>query len=497
MAKTVRETERKYDAPESVGLPSLDGVTGVGGCTELADNVLEATYYDTADYRLAQGGVTLRRRHGGEDSGWHLKLPVGVDTREEFQVGDENGSGEPPTELTNLVRAYRRGGVLAPVALVTTTRRRRQLTDAAGDPLAEVVEDDVHGHTLGEATSPARWREVEVELSEAGSVELLDRVERRLRAAGIDRSTFPSKLARVLGERLPPAPASPATKSSSAAGVVLDYLRNQADNVRAHDSAVRLDAPDAVHAMRVAIRRLRSGLQVFGTVIDRDRTRHLADELRWLGEVLGRARDLEVLRAKFEASLRELPDELVVGPVAGRLARFFGRHEADARAELLAALDGQRYLELLDSIDELLRHPPLTARAARRARRQLPSELRRASRRLRRRMRTAEKSPAGDERDQALHEVRKAAKRLRYAADATRPALGKPARRVSKQAKKLQKLLGDQHDAVAARPVLRELGVQAHLNAENGFTYGVLHGLQAVSAHDTEARLPSLWKAIG
>ena len=73
------------------------------------------------------------------------------------------------------------------------------------------------------------------------------------------------------------------------------YLREQAETIVRGDLSVRQDAPDAVHQMRVAIRRMRSALQAYGRVIDRSVTRELTTELRWLAGVLGDARDLEVL----------------------------------------------------------------------------------------------------------------------------------------------------------------------------------------------------------
>ena len=76
------------------------------------------------------------------------------------------------------------------------------------------------------------------------------------------------------------------------------------------------------------------------------------------------------------------------------------------------------------------------------------------------------------------HEARKASKRLRYAAEAATPVLGAPAKRLVKQVKHVQELLGDHQDAVVARPVLREIGIAAHLDRENGFTYGLLHQQQ-------------------
>ena len=89
---------------------------------------------------------------------------------------------------------------------------------------------------------------------------------------------------------------------------------------------------------------------------------------------------------------------------------------------------------------------------------------------------------AGDERDTQWHEARKASKRLRYAAEAAAPVLGKPAERLVGHVKHVQELLGDHQDAFVAGPVLREIAAAAHLDGENGFTYGLLHQQQTEAA---------------
>jgi CHAD domain-containing protein len=499
VATTVRETERKYEVTDGVELPGWSELAGVQGLVGPEEQTLEAVYYDTEDLRLARAGVTLRRRRGGDDAGWHLKLPVGGDSRDEVRVADARATRRrtPPAELVGLTRSVARGAALGPVAELTTTRRRWRLTDADGRVLVEVVDDHVSAHTLGAFTSGESWREVEVELGGDGDPDLLDRVERRLLKAGIRRSDARSKLARLLRGRLPaPAPAPRPDRRSTVSDVVLAYLQEQADAIRWGDPAVRQDTPDAVHQMRVATRRMRSVLQAYGKVIDRAATRELTDELKWLAGVLGDARDLEVLHARFTHAVDELPDELVVGPVPARLTRFFAGRETDARTALIAALDSDRYLALLAAIDRLLADPPLTRLARGRARRELPALVGRAHRRVAGHVKVADGLAPGDERDAQWHEARKASKRLRYAAEAAAPVLGKPADRLVKQVKQVQELLGDHQDAVVARPVLRELGVQAHLDGENGFTYGLLHQQQTDAGRLSETEITGAWRNL-
>jgi hypothetical protein len=126
----VRETERKYDAPDTVELPDPAAALGLSGGVE--EQVLTAVYFDTPDLRLLRAGITLRRREGGCDEGWHLKLPAGGDSRDELRLPLSSGGRRPPSRLVTLVRARTRGAALGPVAELTTHRRRWRLSDGEG-----------------------------------------------------------------------------------------------------------------------------------------------------------------------------------------------------------------------------------------------------------------------------------------------------------------------------------------------------------------------------
>jgi CHAD domain-containing protein len=338
---------------------------------------------------------------------------------------------------------------------------------------------------------------VEVELAEHSQLKLLDRIERRLLKAGAQHADYSSKLGRLLADRMPANIAAPnRARARSAGAVVLAYLGAQAEQLRRNDPLVRRDAPDAVHQMRVAARRMRSALQAFGRVIEREQTRKLTTELKWVAGELGGARDAEVMAERFAAILAELPGELKLGPVDAAFTRSFGRRQADARDVAIATLDSDRYLALHDRIDAFLADPPLTARARRPAKREVPKSVRRAYRRVESRMADADHQPSGERRDRALHETRKAAKRLRYATEAVQPTLGKPATRLRKRLKSVQDLLGEHQDTAVSRPVLRKLAAQAHLDGGNGFTYGLMYAAEAARAERAENNLPSAWKRM-
>jgi CHAD domain-containing protein len=494
MPVNVNETEAKYDAPAGAGLPGLDRLPRVAGTSVPQEQVLEAEYYDTGDLRLIRAGITLRRRSGGHDDGWHLKLPLGGRTRREIRRSPGGAEGQVPGTLAGLMRVHTRGAPLAPVARMTTTRQRLILLDEAGESLAEVAADDVAAQTLGPATATSRWQEVEVELT-GGDRRLLRAADELLRHGGLRPAGRSAKLTRALGDRLPrPDSPPPLTVSAPAGQVVLAYLRAHAERLKALDPLVRLDEPDAVHQMRVASRRLRSTFRSFGRILPRDATSGLAADLKWLGGALGAARDGEVLDAHLRRRLRRAPVELRIGPVKARIQGHFASVRAAARTELLAALDSERYFALLDDLDGLLASPPLTAEAARPAAEVLPAAARRARRQLNRRMRRAWHTAPGQARNQALHEARKAARRVRYAAEAMAPAIGAKAARFARRMKQVQSVLGEHQDSVIAGVAARDLGIDAHLAGENAFSYGLLCERDACDGERLQAEARRIWK---
>lgn len=496
MATEISEIEWKYDAAPGASLPDLSDLPQVENQSEPDEQLLEATYYDTAELDLALAGITFRQRLGGDDAGWHLKLPEAPGARTELRLPLAE---TPPEEFTSLLTARLRGRPVRPVARISTVRQRRRLRDRDGALLAEVVLDQVTGKTMvGEPSVMLRWSEVEVELGAAGGRGLLKAADRRLRHSGLHRSQHGSKLQAVLADRLPTPAQEPSPTGSSPAGqVVLAYLREQVETLFDCDAMVRRDLPDSVHQMRVATRRLRSALRSFRALLREEETAPLAAELRWLGEVLGHARDAEVLTEHLTQSLAEVPVELRLGPVQARITGHFAPEQAEARRTLLEALGSARYLALLDALDRLITDPPLAPRAAKRADKALPPLVWKAFRRTRRRMDTAAAAQAGTQTNLALHEARKAAKRARYAAEAAVPALGKQASRSAKALKKVQSTLGAHQDTVIAREALHRLAINANADDENEFTYGLLYARQAEHATAARKKAAKAWRRAG
>ncbi|WP_181770920.1 CHAD domain-containing protein [Amycolatopsis pittospori] len=271
---------------------------------------------------------------------------------------------------------------------------------------------------------------------------------------------------------------SPRPLDDSARGVVLRYVRAQIAALAAADLAARQDKPDAVHRMRVATRRLRGVFSVYARVLGGRRLlKALGDELRWLGGELGPARDIEVQWARSRPWVGE------------RTNACFAVLSEEARERARCALDGRRYLQLLTALDVLevvlsekpRRKWPTAAR--RPAARVLPHLARTAAEKVDARVSGLAAHSAGPGRDRAVHDVRKAAKRLRYALEAGAEALpvdAKPALRA------FQDLLGEFQDAVVARELLSALEV-----ADGDLA--AVRARETVNADRCVAALPKAW----
>jgi CHAD domain-containing protein len=462
-AKT--ELEHKYDVPTDFALPDLTRVAGVAAVDEPAEHHLDATYYDTSELGLARHQITLRRRTGGHDAGWHLKR----------KAADEAVSGarteaqapltkEVPEEFATQLRPISRGAPLEAVARIRTRRLERPLRASDGAILALLADDVVASESPGEPAVVQRWRELEVELVD-GTPAVLASVDEALRAAGARPAGAPSKLARALAYRL--AAAQPARQGDNTNDqTLIRYARQQRDAIVDNEAGVRGGDADAVHDMRVATRRLRSHLRTFRKLFDRSRTEPLRDELQWLGGLLGAVRDGDVMAERLEAAIAAEPAELVIGPVGTRIGDRLSARTAKARKELVAGLDSPRYALLLDALNDLVGTAPAGGNLRRPARR----AIRRADRRL-----DTALEAEGDDRDVRLHDARKAYKRARYAAEAVG---GKPGSRLAKRFSVLQDVLGAHQDSIVTGELLRDYGMRANADGENAFTYGLLHARQ-------------------
>jgi CHAD domain-containing protein len=300
--------------------------------------------------------------------------------------------------------------------------------------------------------------------------------------------------AAVADSPLPAAPVAPSEDDRMPTNLVLQYVRAQRDTIRWTEAGARRGDAEAVHDMRVAIRRLRSTLRTFRGLWDTERAEWLRIELKWIADQLGPVRDGQVMAERLSSAVEAEPAELVRGPVAASLRDGLGDRIADGRAGLRSALDGERYRVLLERLNRLVlatdgSSPSWLRKRTRKA-------VHRADRLLSDAVRDRRATP-GPDADTRLHEARKAFKRARYAVEVSRPTAGRPARRLAKRLSALQDVLGAHQDSVITGAVLLDAAGAAAGRGEETFTYGLLHARQADAGERALIGLPRARRRAG
>ncbi|MBP1136445.1 CHAD domain-containing protein [Arthrobacter sp. PvP023] len=491
------ETERKYDTGHNARVPVFADISGVDQAGKPAETFLEAVYYDTAGLELAARGITLRRRTGGTDQGWHLKLPAGPDSRRELQAP----LGQPdqvPAELLDHLAAFTRGRKLSAVARLSTRRSTYRLHGPAGEHLADFTDDRVYAVPLRNLGPESHWREWELELVHAAP-ELFTAAQPALEAAGAVPSAHAAKLARALGKAWPAARTTgsgPPRKKGPVRDVVTAYVGAQLNELLTHDAGVRQEVPDAVHQMRSAARRIRSVLRTYRTLFIKDAVVGLERDLQWLGRILGRPRDAEVMRERILANLHALPEAQASGPALGQIEHVLGTAYNTGYQRALATLNSARYYRILTALEHFRDHPPVKSKskASKPARKASTRLVNNAARRLHRAHRASRKAAGSPGYDAALHQVRKDAKRLRHAAESVITIHGKRARRLEKTGHRIQTVLGDHQDTVVARELLHRLAAAPDIAPGTVAVYTALTKQEAETAAKTEAAYRKLRK---
>jgi CHAD domain-containing protein len=329
------------------------------------------------------------------------------------------------------------------------------------------------------------FRELEAELTAGGDKELR-RIERALRAAGAADGDGRPKLFQALElEQVP----RPEPKSSDPS---LDHLEaklaDQYEAILAHDSGTRLGAdPEELHQMRVATRRMRAFLRAGRPLLDTEWAESLRQELDWLGGALGPVRDLDVLieQLRDDASQLDVTDQRALR----RLFDLLEGERADARGRMLEALRSDRYLNLLDRLEEDAGSPRPGGTGADTV--TLAALARAEFKRLRKRVRKLGPQPTDDE----LHAIRIRGKRARYAAELAEVSVGKRATRFIYEAKDFQDVLGAHQDSVIAEEKVR--GALGRVGgARLAFAAGRLVERQVLRRQEARAAFPKAWKKL-
>lgn len=578
------EIEAKFAVDMSTPLPDLTSAVGIASVASEEHHELSAVYYDTEDLRLTRAKITLRRRTGGNDAGWHIKLP-GSTGRKEIRAALDDAAGEPqvPAELLAELRSIVRALPLKPIAQVDNQRTEITYANAEGTPVAEFCDDHVTARSFLPAGRETRWREWEVELTEgvSGTEDgnaLLAAASEALLAAGAFPSKSPSKLSTALGDSVENAPLPPSLQESTVepgtpAAAVVEALRANRDKLIEYDPKVRANEWDSVHQMRVATRELRSHLETFHGIVEGPEIKLIEKELKDLAAMLGTARDAEVVEERWTKLLASEDSGVLDEATREHLAHDMGREYKRAHRHVIGALNSDRYLNLLEALDLLLLNPPVkkaedeqagsansdtekaaeaaetvattatgeetspeqannstvdaaeaaeasaeaaseedkqadevdevdeldaeeaaaaaaaaAAKAEKKARKAALKEmdsvmaghLAEAYEKLEKRHKRAVNNWDNEElslheREDYFHDMRKAAKKLRYAAEAAGSATSLDTKALYKACKDMQSVLGDFQDSVTSRDKLVELAAAAHRRGEDTFGYGLLY----------------------
>lgn len=468
--KQTLEREIKLGVPRGFVLPPFEG-------KPLPTSTFTSTYHDTATYRLAQAGITLRYRVAAGTGVWQLKLPRDMARLELEFTGDRT---QPPEHLLKLLFAHLRKQPVDAIARLRTSRRGIRV-GKNHSPTADVVLDSFV--LLDGRRVVRRLHEVEVELL-GGNDTALRRIEKTLREAGAQDGDSRPKVLQALGLGQP-APIEPLP----AAAPVIDHLkvllRTQLVEIMMHDPGARLGTePEELHKMRVATRRLRAHLRAARGILIPAWVDSLRAETAWLGSLLGPVRDLDVLLGHLEkesATLRA-PERRAFEELLGRLRQ----QRIAARATLLQALESDRYLALLDRLEAGVQSAAAGDDSA-----SLKSIAGAAFKKLRR----AVKANGLDARDTVFHQIRIKGKRARYAAELAQSSVGKPAARFLRHAKEFQDILGEHHDALVTEQRLRKLLGQAHGRLA-AFSLGRLIERQSERRRRVREMLPKAWKKL-
>ena len=564
--KTFLEIEAKFAVDETTPMPDLTHIDEVARVAETRHHSLSAIYYDTKDLRLTHAKITLRRRTGGNDDGWHIKIP-GAQGRTEIraELGEPvDGKYEVPDELLHQVRSVVRNQPLEPIAQVDNNRTELLLVDADEQPVAEFCDDHVTAFSFLPGGSQSTWREWEVELAgelpgtKAGS-KLLRHATSLLISSGARVSSSPSKLKSALGDsinnvELPPALAASNVEPGSPAAAVVEALKANRDKLVEFDPRVRRDEWDSVHQMRVATRELRSHLQTFHGIVVGPEIERIESDLKELAAMLGVARDAEVVEERWQNLLASEDSDVLDEATREHIAHDMGRAYRRAHRRVIAALDSDQYLALLDALDAFLSDPPVagedtpadadstsasgeaedsavddSASAAPTEEKEEEQEsakvyepkhakpdedeephdldtvmalhLKQAYDKLVKRHKKAVSNWDNTEltlheREEYFHDMRKAAKKLRYAAEAAGSATTLKTKNLYKACKHMQSVLGDFQDSVTSRDKLLELAETARRRGEDTFGYGLLYQRERVIGLETLNAYSDSFKAI-
>jgi triphosphatase len=342
-----REVELKLDVPIH-SLRRLTGSSLLRGASASARKPasLVSTYFDTKKLKLRDKGLSLRVRRIGrrhvqtvkqEDSAKAAAL-----SRNEWE--HDIGADQPDLDATRdtalaplLSKKLRRA--LKPVFQTRVRRRVFQLRSGNSE-----VELAIDKGTVEAGRSSSPLCEVELELKQGRAADLFELAKTlagEVPVALAVKSKADRGYALIAAEKPAAVKAGPValTPDSDVQSAFKIIARACLHQLVANQPAVRAGDPEGVHQMRVALRRLRAAISLFGDMLPDPQTNALKAELKWLGGELGTARELEVFLKRV---VKPVADRKPHGPGVAVVSRELRQRRSDAYARAHAAVDSQR-----------------------------------------------------------------------------------------------------------------------------------------------------------
>ncbi len=466
------EVEAKLALPDPSRMVSLARLREIGPYRIVPRDTVRlfSVYWDTDDLALTRHGGALRTRrergHWELTAKWQNRVSNGLHRRAEVTVPLPGRPAAPLVLPTGVLRDYLSailaGRSLRPI-LTSDIRRQRLHVERVGaaDRDGAVAELDLDRVRLA---GPDRGKErivyCEVEIEKqngrVSDVSLLS--ELLVQKFSLEPSPvtkFERGMRMLYGPSVLDVTVAPIATGDTVVCAVRKLFSDHLKQLRLFDPAARKgEDPEAVHQMRVAVRRMRSILRAFPEAFSSRQQRRFTGELRWLGQALGGVRDLDVQLERLERDSIAIP-AWQRAALNGYLEALRLRKQASV-AELRQTLELERYLGLLLSIEKFSNEATRRQVAGPRAS-QLFVEAGRAS--LKKLLHKFHKSVRADHSTtgpEEMHEIRIRAKRVRYLLESLSHLTGKKGYRLERCMAKVQSVLGRYRDEIIAADMARQ-----------------------------------------
>jgi hypothetical protein len=477
------EIERTYDLPDGAALPDLIGVGGVVRLDPQEPFELDATYWDTERYDLVASRVTVRRRTGGPDAGWHIKRAASETVRHEQHFALTEDPDAVPDAVLGALFTERRGRGLQPIVRIATTRTVTRLLAASGEQIAELADDHVAATRLDASApdAPRTWREVEVELTgvaEHDADDLIRLLDERFAAIGAGPAAVSSKLARGLaGAPAPRLQTAGKPEKKTAARPITKHLKRLRAALHVRESRLRAGDIDDLRGLAATTVGIASILTVYRPAFPAGAAWDAAVEASGvLAEAAARAASADYLVEHLHVAATPAQDELVDAMTRERILAATRERRDTAVRDVVRLVGTEPYVVLLDALDDAVERPAPSAWAVRTPKKVAQDVVAEWKPRVRDAVRAAVGDDPSDEAaDRAATEhAWTEAMRLRLAMD----VLGDDAyphalwRRVTAASN----VLTDRTQSLHALEELRRVAGLARRGDEDTFAYGVLAG---------------------